>query len=129
MLPIPAAPDGPWQRTGPDPILKPSATAADFDSHRVDDSCLVRRGGQYRLYYKGRQLGLAPHQPRIGLATASRADGPYARHPGAGIGCIVAPYGSQGGTLQYSTDGLLFRRIRVINPPRAPGPYREDRCQ
>ena len=44
-----AHPEGPWQRAGTDPILQPSATAAHFDSHRVDDSCLVRRGGEYRL--------------------------------------------------------------------------------
>ena len=76
-----AHPDGPWEPTGGDPILEPSATAAHFDSHRVDDSCLVRRGGEYRLYYKGRQLGLAPNQTRMGLATAARPDGPYTRHP------------------------------------------------
>ena len=44
-----AHPEGPWQRAGTDPILQPSATAAHFDSHRVDDSCLVRWGGEYRL--------------------------------------------------------------------------------
>ena len=140
-----AHPDGPWERTGTAPILEPSATAAHFDSHRVDDSCLVRRGGEYRLYYKGRQLGLAPNQTRMGLATAARPDGPYTRHPGnpvldsghevcvwphgAGIGCIVAPCGPQGGTLQYSADGVRFRRVRAVDPPRAPGPYREDRWQ
>ena len=140
-----AHPDGPWERTGGDPILEPSATAAHFDSHRVDDSCLVRRGGEYRLYYKGRQLGLAANQTRMGLATAARPDGPYTRHPGnpvldsghevcvwphgAGIGCIVAPCGPQGGTPQYSADGVRFRRVRAVDPPRAPGPYREDRWQ
>ena len=72
-----ARPDGPWERTGTDPILEPDATPERFDSHRVDDSCLVRRGGEYRLYYKGRQLGLAPNQTRMGLATAARPVGPY----------------------------------------------------
>ena len=140
-----AVPDGPWERAGPDPILEPSATAERFDSHRVDDSCLVRWGGEYRLYYKGRQRGLAPNQTSMGLATASRPDGPYIRHPdnpvldsghevcvwphGPGLGCIVAPCGPQGSTLQYSADGLSFRRVRAIEPPRAPGPYREDRWQ
>jgi hypothetical protein len=105
----------------------------------------VRWGGEYRLYYKGRQRGLAPNQTSMGLATASRPDGPYIRHPdnpvldsghevcvwphGPGLGCIVAPCGPQGSTLQYSADGLSFRRVRAIEPPRAPGPYREDRWQ
>ena len=140
-----AAPDGPWERAGPDPILEPSAAAERFDSHRVDDSCLVRWGAEYRLYYKGRQLGLAPNQTRMGLAIASRPEGPYTRHPdnpvldsghevcvwphGRGLGCIVAPCGPQGSTLQHSDDGLRFRRVRPIEPPRAPGPYREDRWQ
>ena len=140
-----ADPDGPWQRVGPDPILEPSAAAERFDSHRVDDSCLLRWGGEYRLYYKGRQRGLAPNRTRMGLATASRPQGPYTRYPGspvldsghevcvwphgAGVGCIVAPCGPQGSTLQYSADGLHFRRVRAIDPPRAPGPYRKDRWE
>ena len=140
-----SAPDGPWERVGADPILEPSAAAERFDSHRVDDACLVRRGAEYRLYYKGRQRGQAPNQTRMGLAIASRPEGPYTRHPGnpvldsghevcvwphgTGVGCIVAPCGPQGGTLQYSEDGLRFRRVRAIEPPRAPGPCREDRWQ
>ncbi len=140
-----SAPDGPWERVGADPILEPSAAAEGFDSHRVDDACLVRWGMEYRLYYKGRQRGLAPNQTRMGLAIASRPEGPYTRHPGnpvldsghevcvwphgTGVGCIVAPSGPQGSTLQYSEDGLRFRRVRAIEPPRAPGPCREDRWQ
>ena len=140
-----AVPDGPWERTGADPVLEPSPAAERFDSHRVDDSCLVRWDGEYRLYYKGRQLGLPPSQTRMGLAVATRPEGPYTRHPaspvldsghevcvwphGAGIGCIVSPSGPQGGTLQYSADGVRFRRVRSIDPPGAPGPYREDRWQ
>ena len=138
-------PDGPWERACADPILEPSTDAECFDSHRVDDGCLVRWRGEYRLYYKGRQRGLVPDQTRMGLAIASRPEGPYTRHPGtpvldsghevcvwphgAGLGCIVAPCGPQGSTLQYSDDGLRFRRVRAIEPPRAPGPYREDRWQ
>ena len=140
-----ASPEGPWQRVGRDPILEPSAAAERFDSHRVDDSCLLRWGGEYRLYYKGRQRGLEPRLTKMGLATAPRPEGPYTRYPGnpvldsghevcvwphgEGVGCIVAPAGPQGGTLQYSADGLQFRRVRTIDPPRAPGPYREDRWE
>ena len=140
-----AAPEGPWERVGADPILEPSAVAERFDSHRVDDGCLVRWRGEYRLYYKGRQRGLAPDQTRMGLAVASRPEGPYTRYQGnpvldsghevcvwphgPGLGCIVAPCGPQGSTLQYSDDGLRFRRVRAIEPPRAPGPCREDRWE
>ena len=77
-----AAPDGPWERVGADPILEPSAAAERFDSHRVDDGCLVRWRGEYRLYYKGRQRGLAPNQTRMGLAVASRPGGPLHPLPG-----------------------------------------------
>ena len=79
----------------------------------------------------------------MGLAIASRPEGPYTRHPanpvldsghevcvwphGRGMGCIVAPCGPQGATLQYSEDGIRFRRVCTVAPPRAPGPYREDR--
>ena len=140
-----AAPDGPWERVGADPVLEPGTDAECFDSHRVDDSCLVRLRGEYRLYYKGRQRGLAPNQTRMGLAIASRPEGPYTRYQGnpvldsghevcvwphgPGLGCIVAPCGPQGSTLQYSDDGLRFRRVRAIEAPRAPGPCREDRWQ
>ena len=48
---------------------------------------------------------------------------------GRGLGCVVAPCGPRGATLQYSEDGLRFRRVHAIDPPRAPGPYREDRWQ
>lgn len=28
--------------------------------------------------------------------------------------------------LQYSSDGVLFRRFAEARPPQAPGPYRKD---
>ena len=139
-----SAPDGPWERVAADPSLEPSAAAERFDSHRVDDACLVRWGMEYRLYYKGRQRGLAPNQTRMGLAIAARrrAPTPATRTSGARLrprGVRVAArrrpglhrrsLRPQGGTLQYSDDGLRFWRVRAIEPPRAPGPYREDRWQ
>jgi len=136
------SPAGPWTRLGDEPVLRPSDDADQFDSHRVDDACLVVRHDRYWLYYKGRQMQRTPAQTKMGLAIAEAPEGPYIKcdhNPvldsghevcvwphGAGLGCIVAPAGPQGGTLQYSDDGIHFRRCAEVEPPSAPGPFRAD---
>ena len=136
-------PEGPWQRCGDMPVLTTTASAEVFDSHRVDDSCLLVRDGTYWLYYKGRQLGLSPAETKMGVAMADEPSGPYVKldsNPiissghevcvwphGAGIAAIMAPVGPQGSSLQYSHDGLHFDRVCSIEPPIAPGPFRVDR--
>ena len=45
---------------------------------------------------------------------------------GEGVAALVQPNGPEGGTLQYSRDGVHFRRIAEVRPPQAPGPYRAD---
>ncbi|MFH1568882.1 MAG: family 43 glycosylhydrolase [Gemmatimonadota bacterium] len=137
-----ASPEGPWSRVGAEPVLRPSDDPEAFDSHRVDDGCLVVRQGQYWLYYKGRQMGRTPGQTRMGLARADSPVGPYVRcqeNPvldsghevcvwphGSGVGCLVAPNGPQASTLQFSPDGIHFRRCAAVESPRAPGPFRAD---
>jgi hypothetical protein len=109
---------------------------------RVDDTCLLVRGGKYWLYYKGRQADRSPRETKMGLAIGTSPLGPYAKHPenpvldsghevcvwphGRGVGCLVSPVGPQGNTLQYSDDGVHFRKIADAVPPKAPGPHRED---
>jgi beta-xylosidase len=136
------SPAGPWARLGQEPILVPSDDPEQFDSHRVDDACIVVRQGQYWMYYKGRQLGRTPAETRMGLARSDSPAGPYAKWEGnpvldsghevcvwphgAGVGCLVSSTGPQGNTLQYSQDGLAFRRCGDAQSPKAPGPYRAD---
>ncbi len=74
------SPDGPWERLAKNPALKNSDDPNDFDSHLVDDACLITREGKYWFYYKGRQLGKSPGQTQMGLAIADHPEGPYVRH-------------------------------------------------
>jgi sucrose-6-phosphate hydrolase SacC (GH32 family) len=73
------SPDGPWQRLASNPALKNSGNQEDFDSHLVDDACLIVREGKYWFYYKGRQLGKSPAQTQMGLAIADQPQSPYVR--------------------------------------------------
>ena len=138
-------PDGPWERFAENPVLRPSDDPAQFDSMRVDDTCLIVREGRFWMFYKGRQAGRTPGQTKMGLAIADSPTGPYRKHEanpvldsghevcvwphGTGVGCIVAPTGPRGSSLQYSEDGVDFRKISDCEPPKAPGPYREDDFQ
>ena len=135
------SPDGPWSRFSGNPVLK-TGGSGEWDSGRVDDSCLIARGGKYWLYYKGRQLGLSPGETKMGLATAQNPTGPYVKREanpvltsghevcvwphGEGIAALVAPTGSEGSTVQYSPHGIHFTRKADVKPPSAPGPYRTD---
>jgi beta-xylosidase len=138
-------PQGPWHKLAGNPLIRPSDNPDDFDSHRVDDACLIIRGGKYWLYYKGRKKGFGAADTKTGLAVADQPTGPYAKHPlnpiipsghevcvfpfGEGVAALVSPAGPQGNTLQYSTDGLTFKVMETIAPPSAPGPFRTDRYQ
>ena len=136
-----SSPGGPWMKYEENPVLR-TGPEGSWDSHRVDDACLIVRGGLYWLYYKGREMGLSPRETRMGLAVAEQPMGPYRKVPenpliegghevcvwrqGEGVAALVQPNGPEGGTLQYSRDGVLFRRIAEVRPPQAPGPYRAD---
>lgn len=134
-------PQGPWQRCGADPVLQPGREKT-FDSHRVDDACLIVRSGGYWLYYKGRAAGSSPLETKMGVAIANHPTGPYiksALNPlidgghevcvfprESGVAALVSPVGPAGATLQYAADGLHFQQLYGLMPPAAPGPYRED---
>ncbi len=139
---VAGSPDGPWKRCESNPVLTPGENPPEFDSLRVDDSCFVVRGKRYYMYYKGRQQGRTPAQTRMGLAIAESPEGPYHKHAanpvldsghevcvwphGPGIGALLSNAGPQGNSLQYSRDGIRFQKVADTEPPKAPGPYRED---
>jgi len=136
------SPTGPWMRASEEPVLRPSDDPKDFDSMRVDDSCLIVRGGQYWMYYKGRQMSRTPGETQMGLAIADAPAGPYVKHTqnpvldsghevcvwphGTGVACMCCDVGPEGNTLLYSEDGVQFRVIADTVPPQAPGPFRAD---
>jgi hypothetical protein len=141
-LAIAGSPDGPWTRFAGNPVLA-TGEPGEWDSHRVDDSCLLIREGRYWLYYKGRQMGLSPRETKMGVAIGERPEGPYVKSPAnpiirsghevlawphrEGVAQLLAPTGPEGSTIQYSPDGLSFSvQARVQDVPRAPGAYRPD---
>ncbi len=149
------SPDGPWRKSEGNPVLTTgqgrwvghsgtkAAPDAAWDSHVVDDACLIVRGGKYWLYYKGRQMALSPAQTKMGLAIADSPTGPYVKHRAnplirsghevlvwpyrQGVVALIGPTGPRGNTIQYAPDGLHFSvKSRIKNPPKAPGAYRPD---
>jgi len=137
------SPSGPWERVGERPLLSTRDDPSLFDSHRVDDACLIKRNGSYWMYFKGQRLGGSPGQTMMGVAFAEKPEGPFrpcegnpvidSGHEvcvwphGDGVAALMAPVGPEGSTLQYSRDGMRFGRVLSLDPPSAPGPYREDR--
>jgi beta-xylosidase len=136
------SPFGPWKRAEVNPVLTCSDDPEAFDSLRVDDTCIIVRDGQYWMYYKGRTRGKSPGTTQMGLARAVNPLGPWIKYEGNpvldsghevcvwphgwGVGCLVCDTGPQGNTLQYSEDGIFFKKFADTVPPKAPGPYRED---
>lgn len=139
------SPDGPWQRLATNPALTNSDTPADFDSHLVDDACLIVREDKYWLYYKGRQLGKSPGQTQMGLAIADHPQGPYVKHEacpvipgnhevlvwpqGTGVAAMIGTTGPKEITnsILYAEDGIHFSKTHhVKNGPWAGGAYRPE---
>ena len=148
------SPDGPWKKLPQNPILKtgkhgtwlpgdaPRASdEGEWDSHRVDDACLLVRGGKFWLYYKGRQMGLSPGRTKMGVAIAERPEGPYvksAANPvlrgghevlvwphGKGVAALVTAAGPP--SVWHSPDGIRFTlKSPIRNQPHAAGAYRPD---
>ena len=139
------SPDGPWERLATNPALSNSSNVADFDSHLVDDACLVVRDGKYWFYYKGRQKGKGPGQTQMGLAIADNPEGPYVRHPnnpvipgnhevlvwpqGTGVAAMIGTIGPKNITnsILYAADGVNFTKThKVSKVPWAGGAYRPE---
>lgn len=139
------SPDGPWQRLATNPALSNSEHPGDFDSHLVDDACLITRNGKYWFYYKGRQLGKGPGQTQMGLAIADHPRGPYVRHDlnpvipgnhevlvwpqGTGVAAMIGTTGPKAITnsILYAEDGVHFSKThKVVTGPWAGGGYRPE---
>lgn len=139
------SPDGPWERLPNNPVLKNSPNKGDFDSHLVDDACLIVRDGKYWFYYKGRQLGKSPAQTQMGLAIAEKPGGPYIRHEaspvipgnhevvvwplGTGVAAMIGKVGPKDlvRTIQYSEDGVNFKTThKMTEEAFAGGTYRPE---
>lgn len=139
------SPDGPWEKLSTNPALSNSADPEQFDSHLVDDACLIVRGGKYYFYYKGRQLGKSPAKTQMGLAISDKPEGPYVRYEGGavipgnhevmiwsegeGVGALIGTTGPPEikRSLMYSEDGFKFEKTHdVLKSPFAPGGYRPE---
>jgi predicted GH43/DUF377 family glycosyl hydrolase len=59
------SPVGPWRKLDRNPVLTASDDPNQFDSMRVDDACLIVRGGKYLLYFKGRQWDNTPGNTKM----------------------------------------------------------------
>ncbi len=139
------SPDGPWERLASNPALTNSDNPEDFDSHLVDDACLIVREGKYWFYYKGRQLGKGPGQTKMGVAIADKPEGPYVRHPenpviqgnhevlvwpqGGGVAAMIGTTGPPElvRSVLYSEDGIHFTKThKVVDGPVGGGAYRSN---
>ncbi len=139
------SPNGPWERLATNPALSNSDNKEDFDSHLVDDACLLIRDGKYYFYYKGRKLGLGPGKTKMGLAIADHPQGPYVRHTanpviegnhevlvwpqGKGVTAMIGTTGPKEITksIMYAADGVNFSKIGdVVKGPVAGGAYRPE---
>lgn len=139
------SPDGPWQRLATNPALTNSDNPNEFDSHLVDDACLIVREGKYWCYYKGRQLGKGPGQTQMGLAIADHPQGPYVKHEanpvipgnhevlvwsqGTGVAAMIGSTGPKEITnsILFSEDGIQFSKTHdVKDGPWAGGAYRPE---
>ena len=138
-------PMDPWKRLDSNPVLKNSDNLNDFDSHLIDDACLIVRDGKYWFYYKGRQLGKSPAQTKMGVAIADKPQGPYVKYKdnpiiqgnhevlvwpqGAGVAAMIGTTGPKEITssILYAEDGLHFSKTHeVIDVPTAGGAYRPE---
>ncbi|MDB4384829.1 sulfatase-like hydrolase/transferase [Opitutaceae bacterium] len=138
-------PDGPWVRIDSEPALRRSDNPDEFDSHLVDDACLIVRDGRYWFYYKGRQLGKQPNETQMGLAIADQPHGPYIKYAGnpvipgnhevviwpqgTGVAAMIGGVGPPSLTrsILHAEDGLNFSKTHdVINIPHAAGTFRPE---
>jgi len=120
-------PDGPWRKHETNPALSPTKGA--WDSLIVDDGHVLVRGGKYWLYFKGGHGTIKPRDTQWGLAVADTIAGPYvksARNPlvgghtvciwphRRGLAALIDSAGSERHTVQYSPDGIRFRRAAKV---------------
>ncbi len=139
------SPNGPWKKLSSHPALTNSEVSTDFDSHLVDDACLMVRDGKYWFYYKGRQLGKSPAHTKMGVAIADKPQGPYVKYEsnpvipgnhevvawpqGEGVAAMIGPRAPTAirHSIMYSEDGVNFTKTHNIKGhPWAAGSYRPE---
>ena len=139
------SPNGPWERLETNPALTNSDDPELFDSHLVDDACLVKREGKYWFYYKGRQLGKGPGRTKMGLAVAENPQGPYVKYEsnpviqgnhevlvwpqGNGVAAMIGTTGPKEikNSILYAEDGVNFSKTHDVDKgPWAGGAYRPE---
>jgi len=139
------SPDGPWKKLASNPVIARGTDPKEFDSHVMDDACLIARDGKYWCYYKGRQIGKSAKQTQLGLAIADNPEGPYIKHSsnpiipgnhevlvwpqGDGIAALIGNVGPKEWvrSLVYSKDGIHFNKTHnVTRVPHAAGAYRPE---
>ena len=140
------SPDGPWVKNEEgNPVISNSDNPKDFDSHLIDDACLIVRDEQYWLYYKGRQLGKAPSDTQMGVAIAERPEGPYTKYgenpvipgnhevviwpQGTGVTAMIGTTGPKDiiNSILHSEDGYTFKKVQnIVGHPWAAGTYRPE---
>ncbi len=139
------SPNGPWEKLKSNPVLSNGIDPEAFDSHLIDDACLVVRDGKYWLYYKGRKLGESPHYTKMGVAIAEKPEGPYVKYKGnpiiegnhavlvwpqdTGVAAMIDGTGPADiiRSVLYAEDGLHFdKKLYRIEGPTAAGAYRTD---
>ncbi len=135
------SPTGPFEKICDEPLLR-TGNGESFDSHRIDDTCIVVHNGKYYMFYKGRQLHLSPKETKMGLAIAEKPEGPYIKYennPVINSGHEVCVYPNNGGFMalitnigeyansyMYSKNGIDFKKLGDLAVPQSIGPYRED---
>jgi hypothetical protein len=133
-------PDGPWRKFEGNPVLRPDAGA--WDSLIVDDTHLIVRGGKCWLYYKGGHHMISPSDTQWGLAVGDKPTGPYLKSSHnplvgghtvcawphrKGLAALVDNAGSERFTVQWSPDGIRFRRATKLKLVHTGcGPYDPD---
>lgn len=138
------SPDGPWDKLSSNPVLTNSQNKESFDSHLIDDACLVSRDGKYWLYYKGRKTGETPHDTKMGVALANKPEGPYTKHEEnpiilgnhavlvwpqeKGVAAMIDGTGPPDliRSVLYAEDGIHFKKMVHIEGPAASGAYRSN---
>lgn len=143
-LAVADSPEGPWTKTGSNPVLRTRGAAWWFGDVQARNPCPLVREGKYWLYYERSQAGLVSIPPAVTLAIAGKPEGPYAEGGylwslmrGGDVmvwplGPSVAAWVGSGepgtaSTLQYAADGRRFSAMQNLQKaPTAGGVYRPE---
>lgn len=141
------SPDGPWKKLRNNPVIAPGDSLDASDGFLVDDTVFVLNNNKIWLYHKGfpkivdekgRALRAPGRNTFLLAATADKPEGPYTKEPTIlhrgheavvwkdrdGIGSLGIGWGPS--RFYFSRDGIHFKALNALNPPKAAGIYRTD---